>query len=282
MTVYLDLAFALNSAINYLLLLSAAYLAGAPLCRVRLLLAAALGGLYAVLCFLPSAAFLRGIWCQLLLLALMSILSFGLRRQTLRLAALTAAVGAILAGAAVALAQFFHVTLYLPQHGRIFYPLQARALLLLAALCCFLCRIAFRCAAAATSRIIPLAIRLNNRTVPLSALIDTGNSLRDPLTNEPLIIVDTKIAAHLLPEAGLTAQALANPSALFSTLATSYPNLRFRLIPYRAVGTASGLLLAVRCDVVEKPPKAVSRLVAFSPTPLSSDEKFHALTGGCL
>ena len=33
MTVYLDTAFAVNGSVNYLLLLSAAYLAGAPLRR---------------------------------------------------------------------------------------------------------------------------------------------------------------------------------------------------------------------------------------------------------
>ena len=40
MTVYLDTAFAVNGSVNYLLLLSAAYLAGAPLRRGRFLLAA--------------------------------------------------------------------------------------------------------------------------------------------------------------------------------------------------------------------------------------------------
>ena len=53
MTVYLDTAFAVNGSVNYLLLLSAAYLAGAPLRRGRFLLAAALGGLYAAASFVP-------------------------------------------------------------------------------------------------------------------------------------------------------------------------------------------------------------------------------------
>ena len=54
MTVYLDTAFAVNGSVNYLLLLSAAYLAGAPLRRGRFLLAAALGGLYAAASFVPA------------------------------------------------------------------------------------------------------------------------------------------------------------------------------------------------------------------------------------
>ena len=59
MTVYLDTAFAVNGSVNYLLLLSAAYLAGAPLRRGRFLLAAALGGLYAAASFVPALAATR-------------------------------------------------------------------------------------------------------------------------------------------------------------------------------------------------------------------------------
>ena len=43
--VYIDKVFALNLAIDYLLLLTAARLAGMPLQRLRLLLAASLGAL---------------------------------------------------------------------------------------------------------------------------------------------------------------------------------------------------------------------------------------------
>ena len=91
MTVYLDTAFALNSAVNYFLLLSAARLAGAPIRRGRFLLAAALGGLYAAATFLPSLVFLRAAGMKAVLLAVMALAAFGARRQTIRLALLFAA-----------------------------------------------------------------------------------------------------------------------------------------------------------------------------------------------
>ena len=64
MVVYLDRVFLLNLLVDYLLLLSAAQLSGRTLSRLRLLLCAAGGGLYAVATFLPGCGFLRGPLCH--------------------------------------------------------------------------------------------------------------------------------------------------------------------------------------------------------------------------
>ena len=57
------------------------------------------------------------------------------------------------------------------------------------------------------------------------------------------------------------------------------PELRFRLIPYHAVGVAGGLLLAVRSDWTEVAGERYAGLpVAFSPTELGTG--YSALWGG--
>ena len=279
MTVYLDTAFAVNGSVNYLLLLSAACLAGAPLRRGRFLLAAALGGLYAAASFVPALAFLRTAGMKAVLLAVMALTAFGARRQTVKLALLFAAISAALAGAAMLAAQLLRLDPLLLPNG-VFYPLRARAILFLAALCCGLCHLILSRVTAHSGQLIPLTIRLGPHAVPLTALLDTGNTLKDPLTGEPVLVVDAGVAARLLPDAGLNAAALADPAGLFASLSEQYPSDRFRLIPYRAVGTASGLLLAVRCSVTGKSGRSEPKLVAFSPTPVSQTGEFDALIGG--
>ena len=61
--VYWDRVVVLNGIVDYLLLLSAAWLSGLPLRRGRLVLWAALGGLYAGAVFLPGLEVL-GVWVQ--------------------------------------------------------------------------------------------------------------------------------------------------------------------------------------------------------------------------
>ena len=56
--VYVDSVFLLNGAMDYLLCLVTARLAGVPLRRMRYFLAALAGGAYAVAVFLPGCGFL--------------------------------------------------------------------------------------------------------------------------------------------------------------------------------------------------------------------------------
>ena len=249
------------------------------------MLAAALGGLYAAASFVPALAFLRTAGMKAVLLAVMALTAFGARRQTVKLALLFAAISAALAGAAMLAAQLLRLDPLLLPSG-VFYPLRARAILFLAALCCGLCHLIFSRVTAHSGQLVPLTLRIGTRTgmrtVPLTALLDTGNTLKDPLTGDSVLVVDGSIAAQLLPDAGLSTASLADPAGLFASLSEQYPFCRFRLIPYRAVGTVSGLLLAVRCEVSGKSGKPELKLVAFSPTPVSQTGEFDALIGGCL
>ena len=71
---------------------------------------------------------------------------------------------------------------------------------------------------------------------------------------------------------GLPADVLADPAGKM------LPGLR--LIPYRAIGVAGGLLLAVRLEGVRIGNKNADTLVAFAPEGLGGNGTYRALTGG--
>ena len=81
MTVYIDEVFLLNAIVDYLLLLSAARLAGEPFRRLRLALGAVLGGLYAAAVFFPGLEFLAHPLCKLAVPVGMTLLAFGSSRR---------------------------------------------------------------------------------------------------------------------------------------------------------------------------------------------------------
>lgn len=87
MTVYLDSVFALNFAVNWLLLRAAARLGAAAVRPRRIAAAAALGAAYAVAVYLPGCGLLAGWAGKLAMTAALLAVAFGLRRETLRLAA---------------------------------------------------------------------------------------------------------------------------------------------------------------------------------------------------
>ena len=162
-----------------------------------------------------------------------------------------------------------------------FYPVSAMALLSIGALCLAIVRLMFAGSIQHTTRSYEtLELRLGENMVSLRALIDTGNTLKDPMTNEPVLVLDWSAAARLLPESNLREQDFLHPAELMRRLMREYPDLRARLVPYRAVGVSQGLLLAVRCERKGKNGKITPALAAFSPTPVSGDGAYEALTGG--
>ena len=119
----------------------------------------------------------------------------------------------------------------------------------------------------------PLKIVHEDRTASMIALKDTGNTLRDPVTGEQVLVISPEIAGRLT---GLTVGQLRNP---LETLAVS-PVPGLRLIPYPEVGNTGGFLLAKRFEEVTIGEKTQSALVAFAAEGLGTGEIYQALTGG--
>ena len=88
MCIYIDRVFALNLAVDYLLLLTAARLAGTPLRRLRFLLCGAAGGLYATAVFLPGLSWLAHPVGKAIAGAALAWAAFGRERHTLKLVGL--------------------------------------------------------------------------------------------------------------------------------------------------------------------------------------------------
>lgn len=279
MTVYADVLFALNTCVNYLMLLVSARVAGAHIRRVRLALAGGLGGLYAVAALLPGLGVLQGVWMKALVWAAMLVVAFGATKKTLRLGLLFLAASFAFGGVVFALMQLLGAgVMVLP--GGAFYPVSAGALLTLAGVTYLAAWLVFsRLGEHTGGQIVTLTLSLGAHSVTVRALHDSGNTLKDPITNEPVLVASWQTAAQLLPEANLQQAEFSDPAALLRRLAEQNPALRLRLVPYRAVGTQSGLLLAARCTAGQAGRRRPA-LVAFSPTSVSDAGNYEALTGG--
>ena len=116
--------------------------------------------------------------------------------------------------------------------------------------------------------------RLSGRQAAFTALLDSGNQLSDPLSGCPVMLACPQALGPLFP--GQEAL-LALPAAELLSLAGQLPELRgrFRLLPYRAVGS-QGLLAAFRPDdlQVDGQPRP-DLLIALSPA--AAGDGFEAI-----
>jgi stage II sporulation protein GA (sporulation sigma-E factor processing peptidase) len=135
--------------------------------------------------------------------------------------------------------------------------------------------------------LVPVKIAFDNRKIDLSALIDTGNSLKDPLTNIPVMVVEFKALEELLP---IEIKSIFENSreddlnCITTTISKSKWFSRFRLIPFSSLGKENGMLLGFKPDYVEigedEEKKDIKNvIVGIYNRSLSRNEKYKALLG---
>lgn len=278
MTVYADEVFALNSVVNLLLLKTSLRLTGGSARGWRQWAAALFGGLYAVLVLLPGLGFLGSLPGRVVSFALLCVCAFGVRGSAWRSALWFFGICCGFGGLTLTVTALLGQPVLL-LYGRAYYRVSLRLLVLLSGGTYLLVWALLRgFARHRGAELVRLELCLDGRRADCTALVDTGNTLQEPLTGEPVTVAQWQLAARLLRQPELTAADFADAPELLRRLCETSPGLKLRLIPYRAVGQDGGLLLAVCCDSVKRNGKpCAQRLIAFSPTPVSDGGGYEAL-----
>ena len=255
MKVYLDLVMLLNFLVDFLLLMGTNRLAGYPAAYGRTAAAAVLGAAYSGVCLLPGMGFLGNTLWRLVFLCLMAAVAFGWNHGTLQRGAVFVMLSMALGGIAVGFGK-----------GS-FWILVASAMGLW-----LLCRVSFR-GSVGQREYIPVDLSWDGRKISLIALRDTGNTLRDPLTGEQVLVAGADVGKELL---GFTDHQLRHP---VETLASGVLH-GMRLIPYTSVGQPGGMMLAVRFENAKIGNTYGNPLVAFAPEVIGEGAVYRMLTGG--
>ena len=253
MVIYLDILLILNFFVDFLLLLGTNRLAGHPPQKGRAALSALLGSLYAIATLMPGFSFLGNTLWRTVCLLIMGGVAFGFQRNAIRRIFLFYLLSMALGGVAMGSSGSFWGLL--------------GAALAVAALCIF----GFR--GKLGKEFLPVELCYGENRIKLTALRDTGNTLRDPITGQPVLIIGLGAAKRLT---GLTEKELYDPVGTIGKL----PGLR--LVPYRAVGKEGGMLLALRLQNVRIGTWQGAKTVAFAPEGLGENTEYQALTGGVL
>lgn len=207
--VYIDLYFLINTSMDLLSLMIAAALLHRKVGRLRAILAAAFGGLYAV-----ASLFLvqNGFWgfaADCLAALLICLIAFGRAQKKskiqkllslLKIAAVYVLVSMILGGIMTALYAALN-RLQLP-----FESLQGEGLsvwsfaILTAAAGLMTAKGGRFLGLSHKTKTVTVDAVLFGQPVRLCAMVDTGNLLRDPISGKSVILANLPLVAHTLPE----------------------------------------------------------------------------------
>lgn len=253
MQVYFEGVALLNFLVDFLLLMATKGLVGEKADWKRCALGGLAGGLYAGICLIKPLNFLGNWFWRILSLGLMCGIAYGFKRQSVKKGAIFLLLTMTLGGVASLLGQGDFLSLVFCAIGLL-----------------IICVIGVE---KPREGLVSVKLTKGEQEYSLTALMDTGNTLKDPITGRNVLVAGENVARELL---GLTHAELANPIQTLES--KNYPGLR--LIPFSSVGCTKGILLAAKMDRVWINGKETEALVAFAPQKIGKDGSFEALAGG--
>lgn len=274
--IYADELFLENAVIDYILLILTAHLSGITIKKVLAALAAALGGLYGV-----ASALSSGFWGQpvfkIVSGVLMVLIVFGKNKSFFKILVIFFAISATFAGAVMAAITFgdnFGVSL---SFGSVTFKI------LIFSFCFFygLFSLIFHRGAKhqIAGEITSITIQVGQRKTKIPALIDTGNTLCDPITGKNITVCTLNSVRPLFSQDTLSIiEAYHDPSDAMKRLGGVHNGTAFCLVPFSAVGVKCGMLLAFRPDYMECGGKKQNGLVAITIDGITEGKGYSALT----
>lgn len=277
--VYIDSFLLVNFVLNFLLLLACGKLSGEAIRIWRCIAAALFGAIYAVLAFFPRFEFFLHPVYKLSVALFIILIAFGNSRRLLRIAAIFLAISCAFCGGILAIE--FLKGGYM-NDSIVYSAIDIKGLFISALFCYGVLALFFQGAAVHHVRsgdLSEITLTQDGRSISLTALRDSGNTLRDPVNGREVIIIEAEpLLAILSKEWNLDASMLQNPILAMETPRPAETRSKFRLLPYRAVGVDCGMLLALRLDQLTIDGKEYpNHLVALSPTPLTDGGSYRAL-----
>ncbi len=280
-TVYLDVVFFINFIVDYLLLIITALFGGFPIKRFRFTFAAAFGGLYGILALFPNLTLLSFVPIRLLSGWILCLIGFKYDslKSSIRQFILLIIASAGTAGAVCLVYLIASSTL----PGLNSTPLTSVApnIIILSALAVYLLLGVILKGYAIERKIITMTVSLGERNISLRTLIDTGNCLKDPITNTPVLVVWKRLALSLFESSVSTflcENDLTDASDTYIKLPVDENYFPFRLISYHTVANQGGMLLAFSANVSNGRKKRTVT-VALSEYPVSDGSSFDAIIG---
>lgn len=293
--VYGEYLFIENLLMNWLILHLTAYFSKTKVPKYKVWVGATVGAIYAFVVFFPSLTFLYSMVMKIVASILIIVITFipYQFKHFFKLVGIFYLISFMFGGAAFAL---FYFTVFqgllsngVFYIGNVFDEFSPKLLIYAGIIAYILIKYCWEYIQVKISRdkvYIPISIEIENQRSEVNALIDTGNSLHDPLSKYPVIIVEYEAIKDLLP---LDIQGMFNDcpqdinlDLVSAIIQSSQWMNRFRMIPFKSLGKDNGMLIGFKPDCVKLQDNNHSKyireiVIGVYTKKLSVDGDYHAL-----
>ena len=257
MTIYIDVVLIENLIMNSIILLATGLILKEEIKMIRLLFSSLLGAIYSVVSYMSILEIYSSMLLKIILSIVIVYIAFNPQTmkkmwKDLLIFYLTSFV---FGGAAFALIYIIKPQEILMKNGLFLgtYPLKT---IILGAVIAFIIIIsAFTVVKSKISKkdmFCEIEIWLNGKKIETTAMIDTGNLLREPITNTPVIVLEHTLLYKCIPKEIL--------NHLDELLGGDFDNIpekikeeyiaKLKFIPFSSLGKQNGMILGIRAEGV--------------------------------
>lgn len=255
MTIYIDVVLIENLLMNYIILYATGIVMKIKMKVVRLLLASLIGALYSIMAYISTF----GIYSNIILKFILSIIIIYVAynpqtaKKMWKELMVFYLVSFVFGGAAFALIYIVKPQEILMKNGLFLGTYPLKTVLLGAVLAFVLIIVVFAIAKNKISKkdmFCDIKFKLNGKEIETKAMIDTGNLLKEPITNTPVVVVEHTLLYDCMPKEIL--------NHLEDILGGDFEKVpeeirinyisKLKLIPYSSLGKQNGMLLGIKPD----------------------------------
>ncbi len=291
MTIYIDIVLLENLIMNFIILLATGLILKEKIKKVRLLLSSLLGAIYSVVSYMSVLEIYTSMILKIILSIVMLYIAFNPQslKKMWKDILLFYLTSFVFGGAAFAFIYIVKPQEILMKNGLFLgtYPLKT---ILLGAMIAFIIIItAFTVVKTKITKkdmFCEIEIRLNGKTIQTTAMLDTGNMLKEPITNTPVVVVEHTLLYDCIPKEIL--------NHLQELLEGEFHNIpekikeeyitRLKFIPFSSLGKQNGMLLGIRAENMilkteEKEETKENIIIGIYQNSLTKKGEYRALIG---
>lgn len=291
MTIYLDIILCENLLMNYIILF-ATYVIIKPKTKhpqIRMILSSLLGSIYAIIIYLNILSIYTNLLAKIALSVVMVYIAFAPPniKQLLKQILIFYLVSFIFGGCTFALIYFLKPENVEMKNGVFvgIYPIKVG---LIAGIIAFIItQIAFKINKSKLNNkntFIEIELYNKNKMTKARALLDSGNMLKEPISQKPVIVVEKAILSKIIPEEVLNyIERMVGGDDQERNEMQEYLS-KIRMVPFMSLGKENGMLIGIRLDKIKINTEDIrlekeNIIAGIYEKKLTKDNKYNALIG---
>ena len=291
MTIYIDIIFIENIIMNVIILYATSIILKQKIKIIRLIISSAIGSIYSIVMYITKLTIYSSIVSKFILSVVMIYVAFipNDLKKMFKQIIIFYLTSFVFGGVALNLIYFLRPENVSIKNGLFTGEYALKVIMLGAIMAFIIIKISIKIIKTkfnTKDMYCDIKLKINEKQITTKAMIDTGNLVKEPITNTPVVIVEESLLEGIIPK-----EILKN---LENILRGNLENLpqdiqdkylpRLRCIPFSSLGKENGMLVGIKISEIvvkseDEEKKTSNIIIGIYGRSLTKNGEYRALVG---